>query len=141
MHSFMENKNYLLLLLPQVIGVSLIMWKCLPLYWKIKNQDVFLIPSIILYIAAGVILIQIPYWIKHHKKISPKLNRSPFLSVSTSFVSRALIIYIGSIFSFLIVEATKLSQWDKFFLLTLAVVFSIFCFTRELDEIAQKFIA
>jgi hypothetical protein len=98
-------------------------------------------PIVRLWVTAASALIQIGYWLRYLHQTSPSLPRRVLLGDVLMFLARVNFIFTGGVFS-----AVFFVRFDqvKFSLsgtgLLLAILFSMFCVSLDLERIGQAFL-
>src|SRR5947207_9427521 len=131
-----------LLFTAESAGAPTILWNGVPIHRRLllghttQSAD----PSVFVLGAVAVILIQSAYWIRLRCFPPPRFNRQLVLGHAIQFLGRLSFVFIGGMFSVVIFtrfEELELSILKALFLL--AVLFSLFCYTLDLDRIANAF--
>jgi hypothetical protein len=140
----LENgRRYLLLFGLQTIGALIILRYALPLY-----RDVVADPAAHRASAAPVIwgstaaaLIQVGFWIRH--RLQPPLPqfRNALIGYVILFLSRMSFLLATAIFGFVfITQRPEFHIPASRYFLTLAGLFSFFCYTQEVERLANSLI-
>ena len=120
----------------------MILWHGVPIYRRLligetaKGAHV----SVFVLSAVAVVLIQIAYWIRLRCFPPPRFNRQLVLGHVIQFVGRLSFVFIGGMFGvvfFARFHELEFSVWKTLSLL--AVLFSMFCYTLELDRLGKAF--
>lgn len=132
--------RYLLLVAVQTAGAAIILWNGLPIYRQIvtdfsKHEPR---PEILWWAVAAVVMIQGAYWLR--VRIRPPLPKRRLLFVGhlSSFAARLSFIFASSSFTVIF-----LVRFDDLHLtvarvgMLLALLFSMFCYSLELDRLAK----
>ncbi len=131
-----------LLFIAESIGALMILWNGVPIHQRLligqtaQQAD----PRVFVLGAVAVILIQSAYWIRLRCFPPPRFKRQLVLGHAIQFLGRLSFVFIGGMFSvvfFTRFEELEFSIWKALFLL--AVLFSLFCYTLDLDRLAKAF--
>ena len=138
-----ESIKYWIALTIESIGIAIVLIRGIPFYQTLTlHYETYTPESGGLYIAVlAILLIQIPYWYKQNKGCIPTVPKSNFLSVIIAFIARMFIIFAGAFFTvlFLIRSDGWVGVHPSKFIIFLTVIFSIFCYCRDLEELAVVF--
>jgi hypothetical protein len=137
-------KAYPLLLTVEVAGAVTILWHGLPIYRSllertfVEHAD----GSAVGWAIAGILLIQGPYWLSTFK-VFPSLAVSPhiFAGHIIAFISRLNFVFVSGLFASLVYTRgpeIEFVPWRA--LMLAAVLFSMFCFSLELERLAKLFL-
>ncbi len=131
---------YWLLLASQSAGAGIILWKGIPIYRQLLLGEPDPGPrlSIFLYALAALALIQPAYWLA--RRLPPPVRRvsRPLLAHLVIFLGRMVFIYVAGMISvvfYLRYADLRLAFWRE--ALLLAVLFSMFCYTTELERLGK----
>ena len=97
-------------------------------------------PGVFVLGAVAVILIQSTYWIRLRCFPPLRFKRHLVLGHAIQFLGRLSFVFIGGMFSvvfFTRFEELEFSIWKVLFLLV--VLFSLFCYTLDLDRLGKAF--
>lgn len=141
--TFQRNKPgwcYWLLLASQSAGAGIILWKGIPIYRQLLLGEPDPGPrlSIFLYAVAALALIQPAYWLA--RRFPPPVGRvsRPLPAHLVMFLGRMVFIYVAGMFSvvfYLRYAELRFAFWRE--ALLLAVLFSMFCYTTELERLGK----
>lgn len=138
-----ESIKYWIALTIESIGVAIILIRGIPFYRTLKlHYETYTPESGGMYFAVlAILLIQIPYWYKQNKGRIPTVPKSNFLSTTIAFIARMLIIFAGAFFTvlFLIRYEGWVGVHPSKIIILLTVIFSVFCYCRDLEELAVVF--
>ena len=131
---------YLLLLGAQTVGAALVFVNGLPIYRQMigdfsKHQPH---PGILWWAVAAVALIQFAYWLR--VRLQPALPRRGHIVIGhlASFLARLSFIFASSTFTVIFfARFDQLSLPPHRILMLLALLFSLFCYTLELERLAK----
>jgi hypothetical protein len=134
---------YWILFLGQTIGDVAILSHLIPLFRRLVTSGHYeKTPSKIFVLAAlGVNIIQVCYWLDQHWFVTFRLGHNPLLGHLILFLSRLNFIFAGAVFSAVYLvrfNELDISVWGFAFLST--VLFSIFCYTLELERIGRALV-
>ncbi len=131
-----------LLFTAESAGTLVILWNGVPIHRRLlmghttQQAD----PRFFALCAVAVLLIQSPCWIRLRCCPPLRLNRQPVLGHAIQWVSRLSFVFIEGMFGvvfFIRFEELEFSFWRVLFLL--ALLFSLFCYTLDLDRLAKAF--
>ena len=131
-----------LLFTAESAGALMILWNGVPIHQRLlvghttQQAD----PRVFVLGAVAVILIQSAYWIRLRYFPPPRCNRRLVLGHAIQFLGRLSFVFIGGMFSvvfFTRFDELEFSIWKILFLLV--VLFSLFCYTLDLDRLAKAF--
>ena len=120
----------------------MILWNGVPIHQRLlmghtaQQAD----PRIFVLGAVAVILIQSAFWIRLRCLPPLQLKRQLVLGHVIQFLGRLSFVFIGGRFGvvfFVRFEALEFSVWKVLFLL--ALLFSLFCYTLDLDRLGKGF--
>jgi hypothetical protein len=98
-------------------------------------------PKIFVFAALGVIIIQVCYWLGQHWFVTLRLGHNSFLGHLTLFLSRLNFIFAGPVFSAVyLVRFNELDISVFGFVFLSSVLFSIFCYTLELERLGRALV-
>src|SRR6266516_1534910 len=130
-----------LLFTAESVGALLILWNGVPIYRRLlmgvteqAGANVFL------WVSIGVAVIQSAYWVRLRCFPPLRFNRQLVLGHAIQFLGRLSFVFIGGLFGvvfFTRFEQLEFSIWKILFLL--AVLFSLFCYTFDLDRLGKAF--
>jgi hypothetical protein len=131
---------YLFLFALQTAGAAIVMMNGLPIYRQMvgdfsKHQAE---PGILWWAVAAVALIQVAYWLR--VRLQPPLPRGAHIVAGhlVGFVARLSFILASSTFAVMFfVRFEQLSLPPHRILMVLALLFSLFCYTLELERLAR----
>jgi hypothetical protein len=131
---------YPLLLAMQSIGAVLFYWKGLPLYLQLVTDPTAYATreETRVWSISAIVLIQVGYWVGY--RVRPALPQfiNPFVGHVVMFVSRLVFTLATAVFSFVFISQKLASEMPiARYLLTLAGLFSLFCYMRELDRLGK----
>jgi hypothetical protein len=135
---------YPFLLASEIAGAVTILWHGLPIYRSlleqtfVENAEATAVGSAI----AGIVLIQAPYWLSTFR-VFPSLAVSPhiFAGHALAFIARLNFVFASGLFASLVYARgpeIEFVPWRA--ILLAAVLFSIFCFSLELERLAKLFL-
>jgi hypothetical protein len=134
---------YWILFLGQTIGDWTILSHLIPLFRRLVSTGIVekTPPKIIVLAVVGVTMIQVCYWLDQHWFATLRQDCHPFLGHLILFLSRLNFIFAGAVFSavyFVRFKELDVSFWGLMLLTT--VLFSIFCYTLELERLGRAFV-
>jgi hypothetical protein len=98
-------------------------------------------PTIFVFAALGVIITQVCYWLDLYWFATLRLGHNPLLGHIILFLSRLNFILAGAVFSSVYLvrfNELEISFWGL--VLLSAVLFSIFCYTLELERLGRALV-
>jgi hypothetical protein len=124
------------------MGALIILWNGVPIHQRLlmgrTAQEAG--PRVFVLGAVAVILIQSGYWIRLRCSPPLRFKRQLVLGHTIQFLGRLSFVFIGGMFSvvfFTRFEELEFSIWKGLFLM--AVLFSLFCYTLDLDRLGKAF--
>jgi len=139
----MKIATYWILFLGQTVGDLTILSHLIPLLRRLFTSGLHeKAPSkIFVYAALGVTLIQVCYWLNQRWFATLRVGQNPLLGHLVLFLSRLNFIFAGAMFS--AVYLTRFNEIDIAlwgFALLSTVLFSIFCYSVELERLGKALI-
>jgi hypothetical protein len=129
---------YWLLLASQSAGAGIVLWQGVPIYRRLLlgTPDTGPRLSVMLWALLAMALIQPAYWVA--RRHSPAVGHvpRPVLGHVVQFLGRLTIIYLGGMFGavfYVRYQELQLAVWRE--LMLVAVLFSVFCYTKELERL------
>jgi len=135
-----RERQYLLLLVTETIGVALILWDGVPLYRQVVRQisSHRPEPGIVWWAVTAVILLQVSYWLRMRLQLPVPWSGHPFIAHAILFVGRISFVFATSVASFVFLNNfEKLNLPPHRTVMLLALLFSMFCWTLELDRLGK----
>jgi hypothetical protein len=134
---------YWILFLGQTIGDAAILSHLIPLFRQLVTSGLHEKTPLrtLVFAALGVIIIQVCYWLDQHWFATVRLRHNPLLGHLFLFLSRINFIFAGAVFSAVYLvrfNEVEISLWGFVFLST--VLFSIFCYTLELERLGRALV-
>ena len=131
---------YGLLVAIQTAAAGLIIWNGLPIYRQLVADPTKHVPqrSTLVWSAGTVALIQVAFWLC--RRLYPKLPQGGHFLISqvVLFLGRLCFVIATSTFSVVFVlRPHQLTLPPLRVALLLAVLFSVFCYTQELDRLGR----
>lgn len=139
------SRLYLLLLAVETSGAGLVYWYGLPLYRRTVESPLEFEPHPLeraVYALSAVALIQVPYWIRHRLRPPlPRVLNAP-LGHLLLFLARLSFLLPAAIYSFVFVlgKLGHLKLTGVRFGILFALLFSLFCYTLELERLGRAFL-
>jgi branched-subunit amino acid transport protein AzlD len=129
------------LLAIETVGVAIIIWRGVPIYQLIaKNprpQDLDLQTVVLALVAA--LLVQAAYWLRQALIPTLKFTSIIVLSHLILFAGRLSFVFGTSMFSVIVYQRLPTITISPYrFSLLALVLFSLFCYTRELEELGRS---
>ena len=137
-----EFVKYRIAMVLESIGALILLFRAIPIYRIILlNPEDFVPnqPNMILG-TVSIILIQGPHWYKSHNLIFPNTNKSNLLNKLIGFVARIFLIIMSAVFTIIFVlriETVEVSLLK--ILVSLLMLFSIYCYVKDLEELADSY--
>lgn len=138
-----DGRRYLLLFGLQTIGALIILRYALPLYQAAVADPAAHRASAapVIWGSTAAVLIQVGFWIRH--RLQPPLPqfRNALIGYLIMFLSRMSFLLGTAIFGFVfITQRPEFHIPASRYFLTLAGLFSYFCYTQEVDRLAKNLI-
>jgi hypothetical protein len=139
----MKIATYWILFLGQTVGDLTILSHLIPLLRRLFTSGLYeKAPSkIFVFAALGVTLIQVCYWLNQRWFAALRVDQNPLLGHLVLFLSRLNFIFGAAMFS--AVYLTRFNEVDIAlwgFVLLSIVLFSIFCYSVELERLGKALI-
>jgi len=134
---------YPLLLFIETIGTVILCWKGVPLYRKVVNDPTSYETRerIWIWVLAAIVLVQTGYWLRYRIRPAPPRLHNALLGHIVLFVSRVSFVVATSVFSFVFIVNKLAAQMDAArYVLTVAALFSLFCYMLELQRFGSALI-
>jgi len=130
--------RYIFFFFLEVAGMALILWDGLPIY-----RSLFVLERVATNEDRGIMLvavtaIQVSYW--HTLRHSPafEFSRRPFFAHVLLFLSRLSFVFASSLFALVAYRYSGMLSFNPFNVsLFIAILFSVFCFSRHLEAVAN----
>lgn len=138
----MNAARYSILFALQSAGIVIILWLGLPFYRQLAlNPTDYPGASVpIVKAALAVSLIQVGFWINRRSPPAVTQRPSLFLRQVLLFLSRLNFGFAGSLFALVFYQRIQDVHFSPFGIaLLLVVLFSIFCYSTELERLADLF--
>jgi hypothetical protein len=136
------NQRYWLLLALESAGELIILWHGIPPYRRLLFGQAFetgrLPTSLIIWFLTGATLIQIGYWANRPLELEIGSRRRVVLGHFVLFVGRLNFIFLSGVFAttfFVRFDVVNFSILGT--IVIFAALFSVFCFTRELERLGR----
>jgi hypothetical protein len=131
-----------LLFTAESMGALIIVWNGVPIHQRllVGSTAQQAGPRVFVLGAVAVVLIQSAYWIRLRCLPPLRFKRQLVLGHAIQFLGRLSFVFIAGMFSvvfFTRFEELEFSIWKA--LLLMAVLFSLFCYTLDLDRIGKAF--
>jgi len=126
----------------QTVGALVFFSNGIPLYREVladpsKHQAG---ASSMIWVLAAIVLIQVGFWVCH--RLEPRMFRftSVLLSQIMLFFGRMAFVFASTIFGFVfIANKPNYRAYGIRYLVILAGLFSLYCYTQELERVARTF--
>jgi hypothetical protein len=128
--------RYLFFLALEVTGMGLILWDGLPIYQRLFDLQRIATAEDRRILMIAVFAIQISYW--HTLRHSPpfQFSRRPFVAHVLLFVSRLSFVFASSLFALVAYRYSSMLSFNALNVsLFVAILFSVFCFSRHLEAV------
>ena len=134
---------YWILFLGQTIGDTTILSRLIPLFRQLVTSGLHekTPPKIQIFATLGVIIIQVGYWLAQCWFTTLRLGHNSLLGHVILFLSRLNFIFAAAVFSAVYLvrfNELEISLWG--FVLLSGVLFSIFCYTLELERLGRALV-
>jgi hypothetical protein len=137
-----KRTAYLLLVALEASGATIILWHGLPLYRSLLSVAGYqqADAGILVWALAAIVLIQASYWTSTFK-VFPSLSvpRHVFAGHAVLFLARLNFVFVSSLFAVVVFSRPvdlEFVAWRAATLL--AVLFSMFCFSLELERLGRR---
>jgi hypothetical protein len=128
--------RYLLFFALEVAGMVLILWDGLPIYRHLFVLERVATAEDRSIMAVAVAAIQVSYWYALRHSPPFEVPRRPFLAHVLLFLSRLSFVFASSMFALVAYRYSSMFSFNPFNVsLFIAVLFSVFCFSRHLETI------
>jgi hypothetical protein len=120
----------------EVAGMALILWDGLPIYRHLMTLEQVTTTADIAVMWTAVAAIQFSYWYMLRHEAPFRFPRQVFLAHILLFVSRLGFVFASSLFALVVYRySDAFVAHPSRVLLFVAVLFSVFCFSRHLEAI------
>ncbi len=131
-----------LLFTAESTGALMILWNGVPIHERLLmgHHAQQAGPRVFILGAVAVVLVQSAYWIRLRYFPPLRFKRRMVLGHAIQFLGRLSFVFIAGMFSvvfFTRFEELEFSIWKALFLMV--VLFSLFCYTLDLDRIGKAF--
>jgi hypothetical protein len=129
---------YAIYFLIEIAGIVLIMWDGVPLFRHLIRFERVATPVDANIMLIAVVLVQATYWayLRHDPPFG--LSRQQFIGHVFLLLSRLIFIFASGVFSLVIYRYPELFDFSFYkSSMLLAVLFSVFCFSRHLERIGN----
>jgi hypothetical protein len=131
---------YWILFLGQTIADATILSHVIPIFRRLVTSELYekTSPKILVFGALGVTIIQVCYWLDHYWFPTLRLGYNAFLGHVILFLARLNFIFASAMFSAVYLvrfNELEISLWR--FVILSTVLFSIFCYTLELERLGR----
>lgn len=129
---------YVIFFVVEIAGMIMILWDGIPIFRQlIKFQQITTGRDEIILLTA-VVLIQYTYWKRLRHDPPFDLPQQQLVAHLVLFASRLSFIFASAIFSFAVYRYSDVFELHLIrSILMMAVLFSVFCFTRHLEKIGN----
>ena len=140
-----KRTAYWLLVALEAAGAAVILWHGLPLYRSLLSVAGFqqADAGVVIWAVVAAVLIQASYWTSTFK-VFPSLSvrRHVFAGHALLFLARLIFVFVSSLFAVVVFSRPVDLDFVAWRAATLvAVLFSMFCFTLELERLGRRLLA
>jgi hypothetical protein len=130
--------RYLFFLALEVTGMGLILWDGLPIYQRLFELERVATAEDRSIMAIAVIAIQVSYWHTLRHRPPFQFSRRPFVAHVLLFVSRLSFVFASSLFALVAYRYSSMLSFNPLNVsLFVAILFSVFCFSRHLEAVGN----
>jgi hypothetical protein len=135
------QRRYWFLLAVESAGALIILWRGVPIYRRILLGQILESgppPNLVLWLLTGAALIQAGYWLNGPLELKIRSRPRLLLGHIALFLGRLNLIFVSGVFAtifFVLFEDVSFSAFNSTFLFV--VLFSAFCYTRELERLGR----
>jgi hypothetical protein len=127
----------------QTIGAAVLFWNGLPLYQQVVANPAVNEPQFetLVWSVSSIVLIQAGYWISY--RLRPPLPQftNALLGHVILFLARMSFVFATSVFGFIFIMQKQEFHIPAFrYILTLAGLFSLYCYVLELENVGRAFL-
>jgi hypothetical protein len=132
------------LLAIEAAGAIIVLWHGVPIYRSLLQRTFVETAdgAVVDWAIAGIVLIQAPYWLSTFKVFpSVAVPSHIFAGHALAFLSRLNFVFVSGLFASLVYTRgpeIEFVPWRA--LILAAVLFSMFCFSLELERLAKLFL-
>ncbi len=126
----------------QTLGAAIVIWKGVPFYRNFLSGDSGAGNQNRLWAFAAITLIQPAYWwVRNHMPEIGKKNHSKIvLGHAVLFLGRLIFVFVGGLFSAVFYARQSELHFTSGIFFLIALLFSMFCYTMELERISKRLI-
>jgi hypothetical protein len=135
--------HYAVLFGMQTIGAIILFWNAIPVYQQILADPASheARPENLVWSLSSVVLMQIGYWTSYRDRPLPTQFRNALLGHLILFVARMSFVFPTSVFGFLFIAQNSAFHIPVFrYVVALLGLFSLYCYTRELERLGAAFL-
>jgi len=135
--------RYLALLGVQTIGAVILFWNAVPLYQQILADPASheAQPEHLAWLLSSIVLMQIGFWTSEGVRPALPQFTNALLGHFTLFLSRMSFVFATSVFGFLLFAQKPGFHIPAFrYVVILVGLFSLYCYTRELERLGKAFL-
>jgi hypothetical protein len=130
--------TYIIAFLIEIAGIVLILWDGVPLFRHLIRFERIATPVDANVMLTAIILIQATYWIILRHDPPFGLPRQQFIGHVFLLVSRLIFIFASGVFSLVVYRYPEMFEFSLYKTsMLIAVMFSVFCFSRHLERIGN----
>jgi hypothetical protein len=131
---------YALCFLIEITGMALIMWDGVPLFRHLIRFERVATPVDVSIMVTAIILIQATYWTTLRHDPPFNLPRQQFIGHVFLLLSRLIFIFASGVFSLVVYRYPEMFEFSIYKTsMLIAVLFSVFCFSRHLERVGNLF--
>jgi hypothetical protein len=128
----------------QTIGAVILLWNAVPLYQQILADPAAHEAGTehLVWALSSIVLMQVGYWISD--RVRPPLPQftNALVGHITLFLARMSFVFATSVFGFLFIMQKPGFHIPTFrYVVTLLGLFSLYCYTRELERLGSAFLS
>ena len=129
---------YVIFFVVEIAGMIMILWDGIPIFRQLVQFQQITTGRTQIILLIAVAFVQFTYWKRLRHDPPFDLPQQQLVAHIILFISRLSFIFASSIFSFVVYRYSDVFQlsFDRS-LLMMAVLFSVFCFTRHLEKIGN----
>lgn len=134
----LSARQYIFFFSLEIAGMALVLWDGLPIYRHLfmSEQIGTVTDEVIMW--SAVAAIQFSYWYRLRHNPPFEFPRQVFLAHCLLFVSRLSFVFASSLFAIVVYRHSDALHFTPAkYLLFIAVLFSVFCFSRHLEAIGN----
>ena len=130
--------TYIVAFLIEIAGIVLILWDGVPLFRHLIRFERIVTPVDASIMLTAIVLIQVTYWtcLRHDPPFG--LPRQQFAGHVVLLLSRLIFIFASGVFSLVVYRYPEMFEFSLYKTgMLVAVLFTVFCFSRHLERIGN----